>query len=65
MKKPGPCANAVLKAVIELLKVRTLITLGIVGATIWGFVSGRVPLEVFAPMAMAVLTHYFRKGKDE
>jgi hypothetical protein len=52
-------------ALVELLKVRTLITLAVVGACIWGFIARYISTEVFVPVVTMVLTHYFRKGKDE
>ena len=53
------------EAFIELLKVKTLITLAVTGACVWGFFVGLVPIELFIPIVTMVLTHYFRKGKDE
>lgn len=46
---------------IELLKVRTIMTLAFTGATIWGFMTDRVSTEVFISMVAATVTYYFQR----
>ena len=57
--------DEVVTAVIELLKVRTIITLALVGGAIWGFINDRVSSEVFVGMFATVITYYFTKNKGE
>lgn len=57
--------NSIIDAFVELLKVKTLITLAVTGACVWGFLRGQIPVEIFTPMVTMVLTNYFRKGKEE
>lgn len=47
-----------------LIDVKTLCTLGLVFATIYGFVVGMVPIEVFVGLVTAVITYYFTRTKD-
>lgn len=52
-------------ALVELLKVKTLITLTVTVACVWGFLTDKVSAEVFMSIVTMVLANYFRKGKDE
>ncbi len=52
-----------LKNIANLVKIKSLITLLLISAMVHGFVVGTVPIEVFAGMAMAVITYYFTKAE--
>ena len=53
-----------LKNIAALIKVKTLITLPIVGATIYGFVSGLIESKDFVMIALLVIGFYFQKKDD-
>ncbi len=55
--------STLVKNLANLLKVKTLITLAIIAALCWGFVTGNVTSEVFAAIAGSVVTYYFTKGE--
>ena len=65
MQRKPRYAETLRAALIELLKVRTLVTLTVVGATVYGFLTDRVSAEVFVGITMAVITYYFRKGDEK
>ena len=48
----------------NLIKVKTLITLTIVAALTYGFITGLIDGEKFMIVAIMVVTYYFNK-KDE
>ena len=48
----------------NLIKVKTLITLAIIGTLCWGFIRGIITTEVFAAVAGSVVTYYFTKRAD-
>lgn len=48
----------------NLIKVKTLITLTIVAALTYGFITGLIDAEKFMIVAIMVVTYYFNK-KDE
>lgn len=50
-----------LKNIAALIKVKTLITLPIVGATIYGFVAGLIEPKDFVMIALLVIGFYFQK----
>lgn len=54
-----------MSAIIELLKVKTLITLAVTAGCVWGFLHDKISVEMFGSIVTMVLTNYFRKGKDE
>jgi hypothetical protein len=47
--------------IANLLKVKSLITLAIIGGVTYGFVVGIVPSEAYCGFAGAVITYYFTK----
>lgn len=54
-----------MKAIIKLLGVRTLVTLSITGALVYGFVVGKVNAEQFMTIATMIFTFYFAKKEQE
>lgn len=50
--------------IANLFKVKTLITLGIIGAMCYGFLKGLITSEMFAAIAGSVVTYYFTKKGD-
>lgn len=54
-----------MKAIIKLLGVRTLVTLSITGALVYGFVVGKVNAEHFMTLATMIFTFYFAKKEQE
>jgi len=49
----------------NLVDVKSLMTFGFTGATIWGFATDRVSTEVFMPVVASIITYYFtKKGGD-
>ena len=45
----------------KLVDLKSIITLGMVTAMIYGFVIGRVPVELFAAFVSSVITYYFTR----
>lgn len=54
-----------MKNIIALIKVKTLITLPIVGALIYGFVVGLVEPKDFIMIALLVIGFYFQKTEGK
>ncbi len=50
-----------ISALINLLKVKSLITIAIIGGVTYGFVIGSVPSEAYCGFAGSVITYYFTK----
>jgi len=53
------------KNLANLFKVKTIVTLMLTLALTIGFLSDTVPIEVFAPFVMAIITFYFTKAVDK
>jgi positive regulator of sigma E activity len=51
--------------IAELLKVKTLITLLILGALTYMFIKEGVPVELFAAIAGSVVTYYFQRKEND
>ena len=49
------------QALVNLLKVKTIITLTVMFCTAYGFLTGKIETEVFMPIVTLVLTFYFKK----
>jgi len=47
--------------VVELLKVRSIITFVITFGLVWGFMTDRIGSEIFVPFATMVFGYYFNK----
>jgi hypothetical protein len=52
------------KALTNLVKVKTIITLAVTGAMIYGFVKGKISTELFMPIVTMILTYYFTKKEE-
>lgn len=48
-----------------LIDLKSIVTLGLVFASIYGFVKLTVPNEVFFVLVTAVITYYFTRVKDQ
>ena len=53
------------KKIANLIGVRTLVTLSITGALIYGFVVDKVNAEQFMTIATMIFTFYFAKKEAE
>jgi hypothetical protein len=53
--------NKMLQNLAALLKVKSIITLAIIGGVTYGFIVGTVPSEAYCGFAGAVITYYFTK----
>lgn len=51
----------------NLFKVKTIITIMVLGALTVAFLKGVVPVELYASIATAIITYYFtrREGREE
>lgn len=49
------------QALVNLLKVKTIITLTVMFCTAYGFLTSKIETEVFMPIVTLVLTFYFKK----
>lgn len=52
------------KNIADLIKLKTLITLTLIGAATYGFITKLITADVFMPLVTAVIVYYFSK-KDE
>lgn len=52
------------KALTNLIKVKTIITLAVTGAMIYGFIKGTISTELFMPIVTMILTYYFTKKEE-
>ena len=50
--------------IANLLKVKTIITITVISFLTVGFMKGIVPSELYASIAMAIVTFYFTKKED-
>ena len=50
-----------IKNVANLFKVKSIISFMVLGAMTYGFTQALVPVEVYAPLATAVVTYFFTK----
>jgi uncharacterized membrane protein YdjX (TVP38/TMEM64 family) len=50
-----------LQNLAALLKVKSIITLTIIGGVTYGFIAGTVPSEAYCGFAGSVITYYFTK----
>ena len=55
------CKETLTQAIIELLKVRTLITLAIIGVMSYLAIIESIEPETFMAIASAVVTYYFTR----
>ena len=53
------------KALTNLIKVKTLITLAVTGAMIYGFIANKISTELFMPIVTMILTYYFNKKENK
>lgn len=53
-----------LKNLADLLKVKTIITLVIVGGVTYGFIIGTVQSETYCAFAGSIITYYFTKKES-
>lgn len=49
--------------IANLLKVKTIITIMVLGALTIAFLDGIVPVELYASIATAIITYYFTKAE--
>jgi hypothetical protein len=49
----------------KLIDVKTIITLALVAAAIYGFVQKIISAELFATWVTAIIVFYFTKDKDK
>lgn len=55
-----------IKAITELLKVKSLITLSIIGTLVFLAVNGTIEISVFTGISSSIITYYFtRKSNDD
>lgn len=47
--------------IANLFKVKTIISFVVIVAMTMGFLAGLVPVEVYAPLATAVMTYFFTR----
>lgn len=52
--------------IAKLIDLKSIITILMVGALVWGFATGKLEANEFIPLVTMILTFYFvKKGKDE
>ena len=51
--------------IANLIGVRTIVTLSITGALIYGFVAGKINAEQFMTIATMIFTFYFAKKEQD
>lgn len=65
-EKPRPHRDTWRMQMIELFQVKSIMSLALVGAMIWGFMHEMVSSEVFVGIVSSVVTYFFtRKVNDE
>lgn len=57
--------KTLLENLANLLKVKTLITLAVVTALVYGFAVGKIDSENFMLVAIMVVTYYFNKKDSQ
>ena len=51
--------------IANLFKVKTIITIMVLGALTAAFLKGVVPVELYASIATAIVTYYFTKKENK
>jgi hypothetical protein len=64
-KKPGPHKETLRQALIELLKIKTLVTMAIIGVMSYLAIIEAIVPETFMTVASAVVTYYFTRKERE
>lgn len=49
--------------IANLFKVKTIITIMVLSALTYGFVVGKVPVELYMGIVTAIVTYYFTKAE--
>lgn len=57
--------ETLLNNLAELIKVKTIMTLMMVAALTYGFITGLVPVELYAAYAGSIITYYFTRKEDK
>lgn len=65
MVKIKQALEKLLANVANLLKVKTIITIMVIGALTVAFLNGLVPVELYASIATAIITYYFTKAENK
>ena len=66
-EKPRPHRDTVRMQFIKLLEVKSMMSIGLVYALVWGFKNELVSSEVFVGIVSSVVTYFFtrqRNGND-
>lgn len=50
--------------IAKLIDLKSIVTIGMTGALIYGFIGGQIPQEQFITLATMVFMFYFTKKKD-
>lgn len=61
MNKP---LETLLTNLAQLPKVKTIVTLVMIGGATWGFAAKIVPVELYGSWVTAVMTYYFTKKES-
>ena len=67
MKKDHPkrtVGDAIVKLIdniADLADIKTILSVGLVGATVWGFMHDKLPVEAFVGVVSSVITYFFTK----
>ena len=54
-----------IRALVALLKVKSLMTLLAAGGLLWGFIAGNISGEQFMTIVAMVFTFYFARNKAD
>ena len=63
-KQPSP-ANTLMAQLVELFSVKSVMSLALIGGTLWGFFAGIVPSEFFVGIVSSVVTYYFMRQSNK
>lgn len=53
-----------MKEILDLLKVKSIITLAIIGTLCYLTIDGKIPGDAFLTIGSAVVTYYFTRKAD-
>jgi hypothetical protein len=54
-----------IKNIAELIKLKTIMSLVVVGVTSWGFTVDKISAELYVAITMAVITYYFTRNETK
>lgn len=56
--------KTIAQRVADLIDLKSIVTVAVIGGMIWGFVAGKIPAEAYIAVASTIITFYFTKRRN-